>query len=574
MNLVRNNRLLVPLVIAVAAVLITLSLTFTYVNGVLQGNFRHIFLPSKMWGIPEKVAAHGFDEFFQDDTNQGWDGQFYFFIANDPLALADTEQHIDSDAYRYQRIGLPLLANLTAKLSGQDWVSPTTYYITNLGLLFVATFLGAFFFRSRGINPCWILLWTLGMGTQVTQLHGLPDGAADALLIIALICLVNGRTVLYGVAATFAVLTREIYMLVPAAIILGGGILDARETGLAMQLRPGTLVHRLCKNWFHVLPLAIFVGWQVFIRYRFQISPSKQATNILDWPFKTSLQYMLAPLTGMRPMDDPSVNESLGILLFLAILLTAAWTLAKLIRGQLKQRHIKAESQMESITMGVSIAFLVMSLMYVCFGSTVMMDATGYWKATNVFMFFFPFLAALRRQRLGLWKAFLSLAAFALFSANLLARVLASPVATVAIAYAKTEPACLKNYSARIHPLSVEIRRKRWFESFLGQTAQINLNVEVTNTGNETWNPYLGKGGVNVSYQWINSSNGVIALDGIRTTLRAPLASGQGTQLPLTVDLPTQEGQYVLALTLVQEGCAWFYQLDPKSRFDIPYTIR
>lgn len=572
MNTRWYSQWITPLVVAIIAALITLTLTATYVNGALQGNFRHIFLPAKMWGIPEKVAAHGFDELFQDNVNAGWDGQFYFFIANDPLARADTEQHIDSNAYRYQRVGLPLLAFIVSKLTRQDWVSPMTYYLTNLGLLFLATLLGAYFLRSRGINPCWILLWTLGMGTQVTQLHGLPDGAADALQIIALICLVYGRTAWYAAAAAFAVLTREIYVLVPAAIMAASFLLDARAHGLHQQLHPRALVHRLATNWFHLLPAAVFVGWQIFIRQRFHIAPSAQATNILDWPFKSSFEYMLAPWTGMRPMDRAGLQESMGILLFLAILLSAAWMLAKLIRKQLTKPAVGTPLQTDSVSLGLSIAFLCISLMYVCFGSTVMMAATGYWKATNIFLFLFPFVAALHGQRMGRWTGFVSLLAFALFSTNLKDRVKSSPFETQQISYATAEPACLKDYSARIRPLSIEVQGANWL-SRLTSDPRFTVMVEVTNTGNETWFPYRGKGTVNVSYQWINSANGTVARDGIRTSLRAALKSGQSAQLPLTVDAPSAQGSYLLTLTLVQEGCTWFYQADPSSKLEIPYTV-
>lgn len=573
MDSARNNRWLAPLAVAIAAMLITVAVTMTFVTGALEGNFRHIFLPAKMFGIPEKVAAHGFDELFQDDTNAGWDGQFYFFIANDPLARADTEHHIDSNAYRYQRIGLPLLAFIVSKLTRQDWVSPTTYYMTNLGLLFLATFLGASFLRNRGLNPCWILLWTLGLGTQVTQLHGLPDGAADALQIIALVCLLNGRTAIYSAAAIFAVLSREIYVLVPAAILFSGFALAAREHGLASQLRPAALARRISRNWFHLLPIAVFLGWQIFIRRRFHIAPSAQATNILDWPFKSSLEYMLAPLKGVRPMELDSVMESVGILLFLAILMTAGWLLAAAIRRQLAQPHHGNDTPAEATKLGISIAFLAMVGMYLCFGSTVMMAMTGYWKAANIFAFLFPFLAALHGSHIGRWSTGLSLTAFMLFGTALIWRINAPPFVTVNIAYASTEPACLAKFDAQVQPLSLEVQPGNWRQRLTG-SARLTIHLKVTNTSDATFAPYVGKGAVNASYQWLNAADGSVAKDGIRTSLRAPLPSGASTELPLSVELPSQSGRYILALSLVQEGCAWFYQRNPQSKYDIPYTVR
>jgi hypothetical protein len=46
-------------------------------------------------------------------------------------------------------------------------------------IVLVAVGMAAFFFQRKGISPYWALFWALGIGTQVTQLNGLPDAAAD-----------------------------------------------------------------------------------------------------------------------------------------------------------------------------------------------------------------------------------------------------------------------------------------------------------------------------------------------------------------------------------------------------------
>ena len=44
--------------------------------------------------------------------------------------------------------------------------------------------------------------------------------------------------------------------------------------------------------------------------------------------------------------------------------------------------------------------------------------------------------------------------------------------------------------------------------------------------------------------------------------------------VPLTIRFPRAKGDYLLRLSLVQEGCSWFYDKEPISTFDIPFTLR
>ncbi|NQE51538.1 DUF3307 domain-containing protein [Herbaspirillum rubrisubalbicans] len=567
---------LAPLMVAIIATIITLALTFTYVNGALQGKFQHIFLPSKVFGVPERLAAHGYETLFNDGVGVGWDGQFYFSIANDPLAKRDTRQHIDYDAYRYQRIGLPLMAAVVAKLSGQDWVSPRVYYLTSLFILFAATWVGAAFFKSRGINPAWMLIWTLSMGTQITQLHGLPDAAADGLLIMALIALLNQYRFAYLILAVLAALTRETYVLFPISILCAGFVIDVANKGLRQQMRPSALTSFLWNQWHHLPAIIAFTCWQLFIRHRFETSPSAQAKiiEILDWPFKYAVKYMLAPFTGGRPMDRLSEMESAGILLFLMVLLTALCLLSGFMRSSLQER--KQAPQDSADKLGIGAAFIVIAGLYFCFGHIVMMDNTGYWKAASIFLFLLPFVFAVQGRKLTNWPTLLLLVSFVLFGVSLLARITTRAYVDADVAkidYAQTEPACLDKYDAQIRPLGVETVRGSWWQR-LNNTLPVVVIIEVTNTGKEDFFPYRGKGSVAASYQWISVADGSVALDGLRTLLPKRLPPQQSIRLPLRVMAPQTQGKYVLKLSLVQEGCTWFHNANPASSFNINYDVR
>ncbi|MDB5775651.1 MAG: hypothetical protein JWP38_1784 [Herbaspirillum sp.] len=561
-----------PLIAMLVTMICTVAIMTTFVTGPLQGEFRHFFLPAKMFGVPQQLRDHGIDEMYLDDINSGWDGQFYFYIANDPLALRDTVQHVDSNAYRYQRIGLPLLANLVSKITFQSWVSPLTYYLTSLCILLLSTLMAAAYFQRRSISPYWILFWALGMGTQVTQLHGLPDVAADGLLIIGLVCWMRGWRIPYVLSIAFAGLSREIYVLVPAFIFIGQFWLDTRETGLKFALSPRQVISFCKRMWIHFIPMLAVIAWQIFIRLKFHVSPSSQATNVLDWPFSSSFHFMLAPFTGERPMDRHARMESFGILLFLILLGTATFVFTRFIRRHLTQP--KQQSAETAVAFGVGLAFLVVVAMYICFGSTVMMDHSGYWKAANIFLFALPFAAAVEGRSPGKWVWVMFSVATIFFSIFLLGRITAPPYFyNGKIEYATSEPACMKQFQASILPQSIEVNPKNFWRSLRGPDTA-TINIEIRNLGSDSFKPYRGKGAVSMSYQWVRSSDGTVVKDGIRTELTSALAPNQAVQLPVFVQFPNTVGDYVLKLSLVQEGCTWFYLANPASGFDIHYKIR
>ncbi len=89
----------------------------------------------------------------------------------------------------------------------------------------------------------------------------------------------------------------------------------------------------------------------------------------------------------------------------------------------------------------------------------------------------------------------------------------------------------------------------------------------------ETFSPYNGKGAVNASYHWVRSNNQEVVKDGDRSEL-STLEPNQSAIVPIRVQFPNEPGEYILKLTLVQEGCNWFYLANPDSVFNIPYKIR
>jgi FkbM family methyltransferase len=100
----------------------------------------------------------------------------------------------------------------------------------------------------------------------------------------------------------------------------------------------------------------------------------------------------------------------------------------------------------------------------------------------------------------------------------------------------------------------------------------IGVPVEVTN-GSRSW---LSSGfphhPVHVSYRWLDEA-GARTGEGHRTGLPEPLAPGRSVQVTATVGAPPAPGRYTLALTLLQEGFAWFDDTDPGCVARLPAII-
>jgi hypothetical protein len=565
-----KSRLFNPLMVAGITLLTCLFVLAIYMHGSLQGNFNHFFMPAEKFGIPNDLKARGLTEMYKGPIETGWDGQFYYYISNDILAQKDTVQHIDSNAYRYQRIGLPLLAKSASILTGQSWVSPLTYYMTNLALLLIAAGIAANWLKRNNINPYFILLWSIGCGTQVTLLHGLPDGAADALLILALITLLDKRHWTYVFTMTFAALSREVYVLFPCFILLSLCIQSIRITGLHKSFSYQNLLSLAKQSWTQVIPILLFSLWQIFIRSKFGVSPSSQAGNVLGWPFYHAFHYIAAGLHGIHPQigaGKEAYLEAIGIILFLTLLIVSAQFLISLLNlPKIKEKPIYT---------GIALTFLSLIALYICFGPIVIMRYSGYFKATNIFMFVIPFAAALLHRQIRMFTCFFLIFTTLFFNYLLWESVSEPPYHPMPIIhYVSSEPACLKDYRVKIVPVSFEEPATHGLLKKLLVKRTLTAFVKITNLSTQDFSPYQGKGNVNLSYQWINVKNSNVVRDGVRTSLPHTLSPHQSIVLPTYINFPTSTGEYLLKVSLVQEGCNWFYLENPNSAFTIPYAIR
>jgi len=121
-------------------------------------------LSEKIWTFPD---------------SDGYDGQWYHYIAHDPWFRRGFDRFIDAPRLRYRRILLPALANLLA--GGQDRYVDRMY----LGLMLVSVFLGSWWMSRyaalRGFSPWLGLGFLLAPGVMISIDRLTVDGVLAAM---------------------------------------------------------------------------------------------------------------------------------------------------------------------------------------------------------------------------------------------------------------------------------------------------------------------------------------------------------------------------------------------------------
>ena len=181
----------------------------------------------------------------------GYDGQFYYRLALDPVDLAKTAFGITVDAgFRFQRIGMSALAWLAS--GGQHQVVPEALVAVNLAALVALAWLGALIAHDAGRHAGWGLLVAGYWGFLFSIGRDLPEVLASCFLVGGLVALRRARPVLAGLVLSCAVLTLETTLDVVIAVGVVALVQILRRTR-----RPGV------QDLAWVMPGLAFAGWQV-----------------------------------------------------------------------------------------------------------------------------------------------------------------------------------------------------------------------------------------------------------------------------------------------------------------------
>jgi hypothetical protein len=559
--------------ISILVVLVFLCYTLIsfsiYKERTLNGDIDNHILSGEMFGVPIDLKNRGIKPLFYGPGQTGWDGQFYYYMSNDVFALKDTASHIDSNAYRYQRIGLSLYAAIIAKILGFDWVSPTTFFISYLFLIIAATWAGARLFSKIGRHPALILFWSLSVGTQITLFNALPDAAADAFLILALSSVYVKRYTLSVIPFVFAALSREVYVLFPSFVLLFLLINLISAAWVSNNDCFTDFVGRLLKwknyHWL-VLPAMIAIVWHIYIVQHFGKSPSEQAHGVLGYPFVAWKDYFLLGINSNHQVVGTAgifgYEEAGSLVFFLSILAIALWISSNIL--------VKPYKLISAEIRGIAMALICFVFLYVSFGPTVMMHYTGYFKAIAVFFFLIPLLLVytdVNRIKVVfvylLLIVALSFTTFYNMNAKILAFTSSEDQYTKMSTITETRRIeCFGKYEAKIKVNDIKVINVGDLSRLFGRGNLMVVNLDLINSGDHPFISTRNFGSVHMSYHWVDK-HGEVVLDGIRSAIPGVLLPGKSTQVNIVSSIPKDVGELSLKLSPVQEGCSWFYLANP-----------
>jgi hypothetical protein len=177
---------------------------------------------------------------------KGYDGQFAYQIALDPVAAA---KYLDVPAYRYQRIFYPLLSRIMAL--GIPSAIPWTLIGINILSIALGTLATEKILHQYGKNRWYSLAFGLFAGMLMSLRLDLTEPLAFALAQWGVLLFTRKRFGLSGVVLALAILTRELMILFAAACVISF-FLQGEKVKSSLW---GALV---------VLP---FVIWEIILRF-------------------------------------------------------------------------------------------------------------------------------------------------------------------------------------------------------------------------------------------------------------------------------------------------------------------
>jgi hypothetical protein len=243
---VRVNR---PAAAALIAGLIAAGFTLARWQTWAGGRISRFILVGRHFATPSQLP-HGMPV----AKTYGYDGQFFYRLAINPLNLAHTAYGITVDRpYRYMRIGYPALTWLLSL--GQHSLVPIMLVVVNVAAIGAMGYLGGIFARDSGRHALAGLLLASYFGLLTSLSRDTAEPLAAACLLAGLLAVRGRRPVLAALLLAYGALTRETVMAAVAAIAIMRVIGIARRTQ-----RPG----RDDLTW--VVPVVVFAAWQVVVK--------------------------------------------------------------------------------------------------------------------------------------------------------------------------------------------------------------------------------------------------------------------------------------------------------------------
>jgi hypothetical protein len=204
-----------PLIFAIVAIVLAFAWQALAVRFVYGGNWTGLFCTGAVVLPPPTLTAENIYLF--SGTN-GYDGQYYHYIAHDPLLRHGLAQYMDSPRVRYWRILVPGLAAMLA--AGQPRYVDAAYISVNLLFLFAGIYWLGRFIGLHGFHPAWAMLYLLAPATVVSLDRLTVDLSLASLTIAFALYVTEQRSSKLYLILALAPLARETGFFLTAAYCL------------------------------------------------------------------------------------------------------------------------------------------------------------------------------------------------------------------------------------------------------------------------------------------------------------------------------------------------------------------
>jgi hypothetical protein len=216
----------------------------------------------------------------------GYDGQFYEYIAADPIGARD---YLDNPAYRYSRPVYPLAARVLA--GGQERLLPWSLLLLGIAGVFAATFAVATVLTRSGVSPWYGAVVGAYPGLFLGVSHDLAEPLAYGVLALGLLLWyarrprVLGASLLFGLAGV----TRETTLLFPVTLALWLALSERR-------IRPATVLLGVALAPYVALKIALAAWLGSWGEARAaQLEPLPFLGLVHQWPWSDfQVQQLLA----------------------------------------------------------------------------------------------------------------------------------------------------------------------------------------------------------------------------------------------------------------------------------------
>jgi hypothetical protein len=244
----------------------TLAVRYEY-----GGNWTSLFCTAQNLTQPPSLAG----ENLYKVGSSGYDGQFYHYVAHDPLLREGLARYIDAPRLRYRRILMPALAYLAAL--GQSRFIDGAFVAVNLLFVFAGVYWLARYAGYYAWNSTWGLLFLFVPSVLIALDRLTVDPALTALCVGFALYVTEGKLWKLYVVLSLAPLSRETGFFLPAAYCVSQVI--ARRAGRAALFATSTVPA---------------IGWYAFVHSR------TPAYDVSDWftsiPLAALLERMIHPV--------------------------------------------------------------------------------------------------------------------------------------------------------------------------------------------------------------------------------------------------------------------------------------